>query len=105
MFIFDGGDLSKRPSSDWLCVEITKDLKKRWGVTIYGRSNNLELASPVRPAGDPGNVLKLNGYAKWLLEMKRPDSEDIGEYRTKVIAIFFLQFYTLKLKLEIGPKT
>ena len=24
MFIFEGGDLSKRPSSDWLCVEITK---------------------------------------------------------------------------------
>jgi hypothetical protein len=25
-------------TSDWLCVKIIKDLQKRWGVTIYGRS-------------------------------------------------------------------
>ena len=42
VFIFDGGDLLKSPPSDWLYVEITKDLKKRWGVTIYGWSKKLD---------------------------------------------------------------
>ena len=37
VFIFDGCDLSKSPTSDWLNLKITKDLKKMSIWEFYGR--------------------------------------------------------------------